>query len=324
MDTTRILLTGGTGFFGRALLRMWMQQACAGHAMPSVCVLSRDPSAFLDQYNEFDDLGWLSFFHGDVLNRDTLPWDELFTHIIHAATESTKGPLISPLSLFQQIVDGTRNILDLAVKTSATRFLLTSSGAIYGPQPPEISTLPEDYPGSPDSTKVSSAYGLGKRAAEHLCILYQNRYTLEPVIARCFAFVGQDLPLQAHYAIGNFLSGAMYNECILVKGDGSPLRSYMHQEDLAYWLFRILVHGRPGEAYNVGSDQAITIKDLALLTRDLISPDKPVCILNNQTRSLERNLYVPSIKKARDHLGLQVSVPLKEAILRTVKTLRGS
>ncbi len=301
-----------------------MQRACAGHTVPSVWVLSRKPSAFLDQYTEFSDLGWLTFFQGDVLSRDTLPWDESFTHIIHAATESTKGPLISPLSLFQQIVDGTRNILDLAVKTSAMRFLLTSSGAIYGPQATKLSALSEDYPGSPDMTKASSAYGLGKRAAEHLCTLYQNSYALEPVIARCFAFVGPDLPMQAHYAIGNFIHAAMHDSCILVKGDGFPVRSYMYQEDLAGWLIRILENGRAGEAYNVGSDQAITIKDLALLSRDLIAPGKPVHILNNQTHSLERSFYVPNIKKARDQLALQVSVPLNEAILRTVNFLRGS
>ncbi len=247
-----------------------------------------------------------------------------FTHVIHAATESAKGPQTPPLLLFQQIIDGAQNILELAVQTGASRILLTSSGAVYGPQPPEINALAEDYAGSPDLTSPASAYGMGKRAAEHLCHLYHHTYSLEPVIARCFAFIGQDLPLQAHYAIGNFLHNAIYGDYIRIEGDGAPLRTYMHQDDLAKWLIRLLEDGKAGEAYNVGSDEVTTINDLAHLVRDMIAPEKAIRILGKQAQTITRNIYVPSIDKAQRTLGLKIELPLELAIQKTHESLRST
>ena len=214
-------------------------------------------------------------------------------------------------------MDGTRNILDLAVASGARRFLLTSSGAIYGPQPPDLAAIPEDWPGSPPLAEPSTAYGQAKRAAEHLCALVGEQHGLETVVARCFAFVGPDLPLNVHFAIGNFIRDALTAEAITVSGDGTPLRTYLDQSDLAHWLFTLLELGRPGQAYNVGSDEVISIADLAHLVRDILAPYKPVHILGQPDPGAARNRYVPDISKARQQLGLSVTVPLAEAISRT-------
>ena len=75
---------------------------------------------------------------------------------------------------------------------------------------------------------------MAKRASEHLCCLYNDRFGVESVVARCFSFVGQDLPLNAHFAIGNFIHDALHStDEITVAGDGAPVRSYMNQADLA-------------------------------------------------------------------------------------------
>ena len=315
--TESCLLTGGTGFFGRALLHHWQVQAEAGRPVPRVLVLSRDPAGFLRRHPDFADQPWLAFHAGDVQQPDSLPRGERFTQILHAATDSTLGPQLSPLMRFNQILDGTRNLLDLAVATGARRFLLTSSGAVYCPQPPDLAALPEDWPGSPALANPANAYGLGKRAAEHLCALYQDAHGLETVIARCFAFVGPDLPLDVHFAIGNFIRDALSADAITVAGDGTPLRSYLDQTDLAHWLVTLLARGRAGQAYNVGSDEAISIADLAHLVRDLLAPDKPVRILGQGRDATGRNRYLPDIGKARAELGLAVTVALAEAIRRT-------
>lgn len=315
----KILLTGGTGFFGRALLRHWLAQAERGGTVPRVLVLSRNPAGFLQRYPMFSHLPWLGFHTGDILNPDSLPRAEAFTHVLHAATDSTLGPGVVPLELFRQIVDGTRNLLDLALATGAERFLLTSSGAIYGPQPPDLPALAEDWPGSPDLRNPANAYGLGKRAAEHLCALYQDAHGIETVVARCFAFVGPDLPLDVHFAIGNFIRDALTREAITVSGDGTPLRTYLDQADLAQWLVTLLERGRPGGAYNLGSEVVISIAELAHLVRNILAPDKPVRILGAATATdiVGRNRYVPDIRKARDELGLSVTIPLAMAIRRT-------
>jgi dTDP-glucose 4,6-dehydratase len=310
----RLLLTGGTGFFGKSLLRHLLATGLSADA--SVVVLSRNPEHFLSAYPEFGAHPQISFLRGDIQDRDSLPLSQTFSHVLHAATDSTIGPSLTPLQRYDQIVEGTRNILNLAAATGAHRFLLTSSGAIYGPQPADLEAIPEDWPGSPPLAEPSTAYGQAKRAAEHLCALLGEQHGLETVVARCFAFVGPDLPLNAHFAIGNFMRDALTADAITVFGDGTPLRTYLDQTDLAHWLFTLLHQGCPGQAYNVGSDEVISIADLAHLVRDLLAPNKPVRILGQASPGAARHRYVPDLQKAQKAFGLSTIVPLSEAISR--------
>jgi len=315
LPTSSILLTGGTGFFGRSLLRYLL--AFSIDTDINVCVLSRNPERFKDAYPDIVASERITLVRGDVQDRKSLPWAKDFTHVLHAATESTIGPSLMPLQRYVQIVEGTKNILDLAVATGARRFLLTSSGGVYGPQPADLVAFPEDWHGSPPLADHRTAYGQGKRAAEHLCALVGDQHGLETVVARCFAFVGPDLPLDVHFAIGNFIRDALTADAITVSGDGTPMRTYLDQRDLAHWLLTLLEHGRPGQAYNVGSDEVISIADLAYLVRDILAPDKPVHILGQPYPDVARNRYLPDIRKAENQLGLRVTVPLAEAIRRT-------
>jgi len=312
-----ILLTGGTGFFGKALLRHLAAQALRGQVVPRITLLSRDPQSFAKQYPALVALPALSLLRGDVCDANTLPRHIPFTHVLHAAAESTNGPALAPLQRYDQIVQGTRNLLNLALHCGAKRFLLTSSGAVYGPQPPDLAALPETWLVSPDSMQPAQAYGMGKRAAEHLCALYAQAHGLDVVVTRCFAFVGPDLPLDVHFAIGNFIRDALWAAAITVHGDGSPLRSYMDQSDLAQWLITLLDRGRSGHAYNVGSPQAIRLGDLAELVRDTLAPGKPIHILGQPNPLALRNLYVPDVTKASSELGLTIQMSLSEAIVRT-------
>jgi len=324
MTDSSILLTGGTGFFGRSLLRYMLKNSFLSSHNLSVTVLSRTPHFFLRQYPEFSSHARLNFCSGDILVPETLPKNQTFTHILHAATDSTHGAKLTPRRRFNQILDGTRNLLDFAVMARARRFLLTSSGAVYGPQPPDVDALGEDWLGSPAIEDSDNAYGLGKRAAEHLCALYAQEYGFETVIARCFAFSGPDLPLDVHFAIGNFIRDALMADAISVNGNGTPIRSYLDQEDLARWLHVLLLEGRGGETYNVGSDEAVSIAELAHLVRDLVAPEKPVRILGRGQNTQGRNRYVPDINKARRELGLEVSISLAESIRRTAESHRKS
>lgn len=319
MTANHILLTGGTGFFGKALLRHWSDLASRGQDIATVTLLSRDPDRFATQYPELVAKQWLFLCKGDVCNPDSLPKGQSFTHVLHAATDSTLGPRLTPKQRFDQIVNGTRNMLDLAVASGSNRFLLTSSGGVYGPQPHDLERLPEDYSGMPDPLNPGNAYSVAKRCAEHLCALYQDQYGLDTIVARCFAFVGEDLPLDVHFAIGNFIRDALTAPEITVRGDGTPVRSYMDQRDLAIWLLRMLEAAPSGRAYNVGSDQAITMAALAHQVRDLLAPNKPVRIQGKPVASDARSRYVPDISRSRNELGLEVTVSLADAILAAAK-----
>jgi dTDP-glucose 4,6-dehydratase len=174
----------------------------------------------------------------------------------------------------------------------------------------------------PDPLVVGNVYSVAKRAAEHLCTLYAREHGIEIVIARCFAFVGEDLPLGVHFAIGNFIRDALWGDEIVVKGDGTPLRSYLDQRDLAKWLTVLLFEGKAGEAYNVGSDHAISIADLAHLVRDLVSPGKRIRILGQPVNDAERDRYIPDISKIHHQLGLWPSISLEQSILDAAAAAR--
>ncbi len=313
----QLLITGGTGFFGRALLRSKLANHPIWRNVNDVTVLSRDPDQFLEKYPEFMGLEWLKFHQGDVLKTESLP-KESYTHLIHAAADSTIGPSLTSLERYDQIVSGTRNLLDFAVKNKVQRFLLTSSGAVYGRLTEKIGHVAEDYHGMPDPLNADNAYGIAKREAEHLCALYHAHHGLNYVVARCFAFIGRDLPLNVHFAIGNFIYDALYRDNVTVKGDGTAVRSYLSQEDLAIWLMSMLIHHNTGFAYNVGSDLGYTINQLAHKVRDLLAPNKEVKILGKPTNA-EQNYYLPSIEKAKQTLGLQVMTALDDAILATAQ-----
>lgn len=318
----KILLTGGTGFFGKTLLRHHLNTI--NSADVEIAVLSRHPDQFLATNPEFSGHQSIRFYKSDIQQCDSLPWEQHFSHVLHAATDSSNGATVTPLERYDQIVAGTRNILDLAVATGARRLLLTSSGAIYGAQPLDLKSIPEDWSGGPPLADPNTSYGQAKRAAEHLCALYGERHGLETVVARCFAFVGPDLPLHVHYAIGNFIRDALTAEAITVEGDGMPLRTYLDQSDLAHWLFTLLERGRAGEAYNVGSDEVISIANLAHLVRKILAPLKPVKILGKPNPAGARDRYIPDLRKSRQELGLKVCIPLTDAIRKTALAYQSS
>ncbi len=293
----RLFITGGTGFFG-----LWLLSALRvlhGQAVSvEVCVLSRDPAGFLSRHPQFYDQSWLSFISGNF--RDFQIPDRQFDLLLHAATETTMSAHANPTRMFDNIVLGTRHVLDLAQRCGVRRMLLISSGAVYGPQPAVLTHQPDDSQMACNSLLPGSAYGEGKRVMELMGVMLQHSIGIESIIARCFAFCGPGLPLNGHFAIGNFVRDALFGEQITVQGDGSPMRSYLYGADLAVWLLYLLINGKAGESYNVGSDEALSIKDLALRVRDVLAPDKPVKVLQEDlTVPLVRQRYVPAISRAR-------------------------
>jgi dTDP-glucose 4,6-dehydratase len=221
--------------------------------------------------------------------------------------------------MLDTIVLGARRTLNFARRCGAVNFLLTSSGAVYGRQPPGVSHLPEDYPGAPDVTRPVSAYGEGKRLAEMLCALYARETELKPKIARCFAFVGPYLRLDIHFAIGNFIRDGLRGGPVQVEGDGSPYRSYLYTADLAIWLWTILGKGEASRPYNVGSEEAIRIADLAGRVANQFSPRLDVRIGQAQAVGVAAHRYIPSVKRAREELGLRQWIPLDAAIQKTIR-----
>lgn len=313
-----LFITGGTGFFGCWLLESfaWVNDNLNLNA--SALVLTRNYNAFQKKAPHLVANPSIQFHIGDVRNFN-FPEGE-FSHIIHAAATSARATFNNedPLAKFDTVVEGTRHTLDFAIKCHARKFLLTSSGAVYGKQPSGMTHIPEDYYGAPDPTDPNSAWGEAKRAAEFLCAYYSKRYSIEIKIARCFSFVGPYLPLDIHYAIGNFIRDALNGGPIQIKGDGTPYRSYLYAADLAIWLWTLLFKGESCRAYNIGSEEDITIAELAHTVAQ--SFQKPIEVRIAKAPALYRppERYVPSTRRAQEECGIYQMVDLRESIKRTL------
>lgn len=312
----RLFLTGGTGFFGCWLLESLLWADAEHRLGVEVVVLSRSPGSFARKAPHLVGHRSVRLLQGDV--RDFRDPEGAFSHVIHAATEASAAlNAEAPRVMFDTIVEGTRRTLDLARRSGAARFLLASSGAVYGRQPAELTHVGEDYLGAPDPTDPGSAYGEGKRVAEHLAAQAYHAHGLEAVIARGFAFVGPYLPLDRHFAVGNFLRDALAAEPVRVAGDGTPYRSYQYAADLMVWLWSILVRGVPARPYNVGSEEALSIGDVA---RRVAESQGVACLIAREPiPGAPAARYVPSTRRAQDELGLRCLIDFDDAIARTLR-----
>ena len=312
----RLFLTGGTGFFGHWLLESLLHANREMELGLAVTVLTRDAERFRRMAPHSADDPAVTLLEGDI-QAFRFP-AEAHTHVVHAATDSGGQQAQRPAyELAEAILGGTRRTLEFAVATGATRFLYTSSGAVYGRSSPTETHMPETSRAAPDPLLLQSSYDEAKRMSEHLCVAYTHQTPLEAVIARPFAFLGPHLPLDQHFAIGNFVGSAIAGEPIRIKGDGTPLRSWMYMADLAVWMWTLLLRGERNRAYNVGSEAAYSIGEAARLTAETLRPGLPVEIAGVPMVDAPMNSYVPSTERARSELGLRETVLLPEALRRT-------
>jgi nucleoside-diphosphate-sugar epimerase len=312
----RLFFTGGTGFIGCWLLETFLWANEKLNLEASAVVLTRDPDAFLRKAPHLATHPDIHLHRGDVRTFNFPPG--AFRFLIHAATESsTTLSTDDPLTMVDTIVRGTERALQFARRCGVQKLLFTSSGAVYGRQPPEFSHVPENFVGGPDPTDPNSAYGEAKRVAENLCVLAHQHFGLRTKIARCFAFLGPYLRLDAHFAAGNFLRDGLRGGPIRVQGDGTSYRSYLYAADLAIWLWTILTRGAAGTAYNVGCDRAVTISELAGLVGAHFGVR--VRIAREPISGAAAARYVPKVDRARHELGLLTWIPLEDAIARTAR-----
>lgn len=322
----RLFMTGGTGFIGTWLLQAMQRANDRLGSKIELVVLTREPERARQQAPQVFSRADTSLLAGDV-STFAGPVGKLDL-CIHAATD-VGDPLKAgnPIKVFDSIVLGTRRVLDLAHASGVSRFLLTSSGAVYGPQPASLERVPETYNGAPDPLQPNAAYGNGKRAAEWLAAAHAAQASqagFESCIARIFALIGPGLPLNGPFAAGNFMRDALAGQAIKVQGDGRPLRSYLYMADLCIWLLRILGSGASGQAYNVGSENAVSIAALARQVADAAGTGAAIKVQTTASSDAPAPRYVPDTLKARQELGLAEYTSLHTALLKTIDWSRST
>lgn len=293
----RIFITGGTGFFGKSMLDYRLRHPEWEWAKAEWVVLSRSPMRFIEANPKLANQAGVSFVVGDI--RDFAFPEGHFDAIIHAATSAVTT--LSDEEMTSVILDGVHRIVEFAKAAQCKTVLFTSSGAVYGPRTEPAS--------EEDECRPTTAYGRGKLAAERFLLASG----LDVKIARCFAFVGPYLPRTIHFAIGNFIQDCLEGRDIVIKGDGTPLRSYLYADDLVEWLFAILDRGVSGGLYNVGSGDAVSILEVAKNVCAVLGRGNEIRICEKPTAAAP-SVYVPDVSRASIELGLMQTVPLGKAI----------
>jgi nucleoside-diphosphate-sugar epimerase len=312
-----VFLTGGTGFVGSWLLESLLWASDKLDLRITVVVLTRNPARFHDRSPHLAGHGAVHLIEGSAVEF-AFP-DGAFPFVIHAAVEPTFKPDAAwPLGMLAADVEGTRRVLEFARARRTRRLLFTSSGAVYGKQPTDMTHIPEDYAGAPSTTDPDSAYGQAKRVSEFMCAMYGRAYGFDATIARLFAFVGPLLPLDAHYAVGNFIGDVLRGGPVRIAGDGTPYRSYLYAADLAIWLWTILFRGKAAYPYNVGSPHDLSIADLARTVARVAAPGIGIELARPPDPQASPLRYVPSTKRVEGELGLRSEILLEEGVRRTL------
>jgi dTDP-glucose 4,6-dehydratase len=229
------------------------------------------------------------------------------------------------------------------VQSGAKKFLLTSSGAVYGTQPASLERTSEDFAGGPDLSHAGPAFEEGERKiashlekeksragaielhhlakgmSEILCARYAHERGIETKAARIYALVGPYMPLELHFAMGNFIRDALAGEPIKIKGDGTPYRSYLYAADLTIWLWTILLRGVSNRPYNVGSRKPVSIAQLAHAVSRALPGNVAVEIAQKPVPGQLPPRYVPENMRAQQELGLREWTSLEEGIRRTAE-----
>jgi len=319
-----VLLTGGSGFFGKSLLDAFRRGVLDTFGIQRMVIVARRANRLRAEAPELCS-DRIELVDSDVVSLESTFGADVVIHAAASADIPRYGP--DPEGEARVVVEGARHLWELAARSPRRpRMLLVSSGAVYGRQPASVMSMNEQTPPHPDIDPARQAYATAKRRAEETVIGLAAHSGLPTRIARCFAFVGPWLPLGASFAVGNFLQSALRGEPVRVRAVHPVVRSYLHADDLAVWLMTLATAdgADAGEAYNVGSAEEVSIRELAGMVASIagvgvLLPDQNAASETGTPEQADR--YVPDVSKIRRKFGLSVTVPLRQAIESTFRVL---
>ena len=315
-----ILVTGGTGFFGIWMLLAWLRIKQTLNDEMRIIVISRSPENFIQTYKQYAQLKNVEYIKSDItkfkLNQTKV------NYLIHMAATNAIETFggVDQLSKLEMLYEGTKNVLEQC-GDSLEKVLYTSSGVAYGINK-NVLMQENDHTG-PDTLQLGSSLSLGKLVAEYLITYYAEKNNFSYSIARCFAFAGQYLPLDLHYAFGNFVDSALNREKIIVRGSGEDIRSYLYVGDAVGWLIRLLA-APDNQIYNVGSENAISIKSLAEKIAQKSGKNTEVQVQGITTNegNFLRSSYLPSNSKIKTNYdGISEWTTIDEIINKMLSPL---
>lgn len=291
---SKLLVIGGTGFFGKSILDAFQRGLLQPWHITKVIAMARSPEKLQAECPELLS-EHVELVQGDIASIDVLP---VADYVIHAAASTDASKYLSQGDEEKRnITMGTLNYCRLAPMYHAnSKIVFCSSGAVYGYQPADVETLSEemDFGNAEGLSESKRAYAYAKRDSEKAIEKLGTEYGLNVSIARCFAFVGKYLPKDQHFAIGNFMADILAKRPIAVKADKLVYRSYMYADNLVEWLMTLADHAHTDcPIYNVGSDEIVELHDFVQQLGD-----RYACPTNiAATVSADVDRYIPNVAK---------------------------
>lgn len=321
-----VLLTGGTGTVGRWLLESFLHVNRALDLQAQAVVMTRSPEQFTARLPQLATHPAVHLVQGDVRHFDPADLAAAsggsgrIPFVIHAATAShSRFANGASFRVLDTLYTGTRRVLEWAVSQSATRVLLVSSSGVYQTPPDQMLPIAESFAGAPDCQSGANALAEGKRVMELLGTVFREQHGLDCKTARCFPCLGPGVPLQSGEAAGNYLHAALTGAAVLLPEDASQRGSYLYVADLAVWLWTMLLRESASPVFNVGSDEACTLRTLAERVVGLGTAPVPLVETGAAAADAAASNPVPNVGRARQELGLAVHVDLETSLRRTFR-----
>lgn len=310
----RVLVTGAAGFLGSHLCDLLIAR---NHTVVCLDDLSTGCRANIEHLGTCPKF---SFIEASVL--DPLDFEGRFDGVVHLASPaSPSGYLERPIFTLRTGSEGTRNVLDFARAKSA-RFILASSSEVYGE--PIVHPQPETYWGNVNPVGPRSVYDEAKRYAEALTTAYRTSCGADTGILRIFNTYGPRMRPDDGRLVSNFIDQALSSKPLTVCGDGTQTRSLCYVDDLVHGILAMLESDEPGPI-NLGNPVELSVLAIAELVLELV--DAPSRIELHPLPQDDPTRRRPDITMARDRLGWNPQVAVREGIARTIEwhaELRGT
>lgn len=307
MSERSSLVAGGAGFLGSHLCESLLDD---GH---QVYCLDNESSGQPKNVESFRDRDQFSYIKGDVCDLPDLPSVDEVYHL--ASRASPKEFNEHPIEIARSNTEGTRNLLEYCVDCGA-RMLYASTSEVYGD--PKEHPQTESYNGNVNIRGPRSCYDESKRFGETLVVAYEREYDVDVRTARIFNTYGPRMRKDDGRVVPTFIRQALNGEDLTVYGDGTQTRSFCFVEDEIRGLRRLTeTDGLNGEVVNIGSDDEVTILELAKVVLSAIESSSEITHEPLPKDDPERRQ--PDITKANTLLDWWPETELEDGIEHTVQ-----
>ncbi|MBR3263588.1 MAG: NAD-dependent epimerase/dehydratase family protein [Lachnospiraceae bacterium] len=317
-SNSSILITGGLGLICSSIVDLLADYELKKKKNIRIFVAARNRAAFEEKYGN---IPCVEFIEYNALKENHFPTE--IDYIIHGAGVASPDRYIdSPVETMMTNINGIYELLEYSRSNSVKRIVFISSSEVYGAKTSAESYLEEDY-GFVNIDLIRSSYPESKRAAEVLCRSFHSEYGVDVVIVRPGHIFGPSAGKNDNRVSSSFAYQAAKGEDLILKSSGLQNRSYMYAPDCAKAIITVLMKGKSGEAYNVGSQTITTIREMAESyakaggvslsaaepTKEELKAFNP---MNNAALNIEKLL----------ELGYQDTFSVEEGFSHTVKIIK--